>query len=959
MLFLLSAVLALTLNGQSTTGSILGDVTDASGARMPGATVRLINEGTGATREALSNEVGAYRFDALQPVEYTVSVEFAGFTTVTRKNIKVPVATQVKVDFALQVATTSETITVNEQVPVVETTENAIKTLVDNQRIENLPLKSRDFMSLALLAPGVVMDQTVANNASTGLPPISFGGVSSRYKSIWFEGVDFNDEVTGGGSQVSQPTRTTIAQEAIQEFQVMANSYSAEFGRSASGVINIVTKSGTNDFHGNAFYFLRDDKFAKQNYFGSLPYRSQQYGATLGGPVIKDKVHFFGSLEGRKQHSSIAVLIPPQLVNFAKNLGYDTTSSAKLPIVARNYFGKLSYTINPKHTFTATYLRDFRDAPGTNVGGSVAADSGWDDFRHSYFLLGNLTSLLGSNLVNELRVNRSDQYLIRVPPYESPTGKNGCASALGCPGKVTLRFPSVTLGADGMQGRHQINKILSDSMSFHVRNHSLKWGFSMDLVPAYSVLNGNTQGTYQFASDVPVNPNDPSTLPFQYTQGLDLRNPPPLKIGGFGYSALRRDTSIYDWFINDSWRVRSNFTLNIGFRYDLYLYKGDLNGLTPPKDIPPEVFWVNLVQGRYFGQNFKPVPVDYNAPGPRFGFSWDPTKDGKTVIRGGWGIYRYHFFMSTLRSIVAGYPGFINTNFGNNTRLTGIPNNFFPNRPPRSALSEQGSTSFNIPTVEVKGARLPYTQQYTLGFSREIARNLGVSADYSYLFGLHFPMQRNVNARLCPTCGFPLIASGTQMSVYDGSDILQIHNVQFRIEKKFSNKLGFLASYVWGRGNSYGGGGLSSSAAPSNNYDLKADWGPIDNDVHHRITGNVMYEIPFGIQLGGFVQFNSAPPYNITTGLDDNRDLVVNDRPAGTKYNAGRADRFFNLDVRISKKFNFNEKSHMEVMWEMFNTFNTVNFFSNYVGNMRAANFGKPGGAFDPFQGQLGLRFTF
>src|SRR5215467_4447318 len=260
---LLSLALASTLYAQSTTGSILGDVTDSSGARLPGATVRLVNEGTGAARDVLTNEVGSYRFDALQPVEYTVTVEFQGFATATRKNIKVPVASQVKADFSLQVASSAETVLVNETAPVVETTESAVKTLVDNQRIENLPLKSRDFMSLALLAPGVVMDQTVANNASTGLPPISFGGVSSRYKSIWFEGVDFNDEVTGGGSQVSQPTRTTIAQEAIQEFQVMANSYSAEFGRSASGVINIVTKSGTNNFHGNGFYFLRDDAFAK------------------------------------------------------------------------------------------------------------------------------------------------------------------------------------------------------------------------------------------------------------------------------------------------------------------------------------------------------------------------------------------------------------------------------------------------------------------------------------------------------------------------------------------------------------------------------------------------------------------------------------------------------------------------------------------------------------------------
>jgi len=955
----LSLALATISLSQSTTGSILGEVTDSSGARLPGATVKLLNEGTGATRETLTNEIGAYRFDALQPVEYTITVEFQGFAAATRKNIKVPVATQVKLDFSLQIATAAESVLVSEMAPLVETTESSIKTLVDNTRIENLPLKSREFMNLALLAPGVVMDQTVANNASTGLPPISFGGVSSRYKSIFFEGVDFNDEVTGGGSQVSQPTRTTIAQEAIQEFQVMANSYSAEFGRSASGVINIVTKSGTNNFHGNTFYFLRDDKFAKQNYFGSLPYRSQQFGATVGGPVVKDKIHFFGSVEGRTQHSSIAVLIPQNLVAFAQSLGYDTTATAKLPITAQNYFGKVSYTINSKHTFAATYLRDHREAPGTNVGGNVAADSGWDDFRHSYFLLGTLTSLLGPNLVNELRVNRSDQYLLRVPPYESPYGKNGCTNQLGCGGKPTLVFPSISFGVDGMQGRNQKNKILSDTMSYHVRAHSLKWGGGINLVPAYSVLNGNDQGTYTFASDLPVNPNDPSTLPFQYTQGVDLRYPSPVTLGGFSYAGLRRDTSVYDFFVNDSWQMKPNFTLNIGLRYDLYLLKGDLDGQTPPSDISPEAFWVALTQGKYYAQNFKPVPEDKKTFGPRLGLSWDPFRDGKTVVRAGWGIYRYHHFMSTLRSTVASYPGFISTQFANNSRLTNIPNNYFPARPPLSALSESGSTSFSIPTVDVNGARLPYTQQYTLGFTREVVKDLGISADYTYLFGLHFPMTRNVNARLCTTCGFPLIASGTRLNVYDGSNIMEIHNLQLRVEKRLTKKLGFLASYVWGDGKAFGGGGLSNAATPTDNYNLKNDWGPIDNDVRHRVTGNALYDLPYGIRFGGFVQFNSAPPYNITTGNDDNRDAVVNDRQPGVQYNSGRGDSFFNTDIRVSKKFAFSERTNLEVMWEMFNMFNTVNFFSNYSGNMRSTTFGKPNGAFDPFQGQLGIRLTF
>ena len=180
-----------------------------------------------------------------------------------------------------------------------------------------------------------------------------------------------------------------------------------------------------------------------------------------------------------------------------------------------------------------------------------------------------------------------------------------------------------------------------------------------------------------------------------------------------------------------------------------------------------------------------------------------------------------------------------------------------------------------------------------------------------------------------------------------------------RLEKKFSKTLGFLASYVWGNGKAYGGGGLSNAATPSDNYNLQSDWGPIDNDVRHRITGNVLYSMPFGFQLGGFVQFNSAPPYNIATGLDDNRDAVTNDRPVGVGYNAGRGDRFFNTDIRVSKKFAFSENTHAEVMWEMFNMFNTVNFFSNYIGNQRSLTFGKPTGALDPFQGQLGVRFTF
>jgi len=947
VLVVLISLLPITSYAQSASGAILGDIVDTTGGRLPAATVKVVSQQTGLAREMISSEVGSYRFNALPPAVYTVTVEFPGFKTVSIQNVTVNVASEVKLDFKLQVATAGETVTVSEEAVLVQTTENAVKTIIDNQKIEDLPLKSRDFLDLTLLSPGVVSDQGSARSAQSD--SISFGGMSEAYKSIWLEGVDFNDEITRGGSARSAATRAAIGQEAIQEFQVMANSYSAEFGRSASGAINVVTKSGGNIVHGSAFYFRRDDAFEKPNYFlrsvEKPPFEIQQFGGTIGGPIKKDRTHYFFSYERRMADRSANVTIPAAIKSFVEGLGYDTRTV--VPIVSRvnNYLGKLNYTINATHSLTATYLFDKQLLNGQNVGAGTAGDNGADDDRSSWMVVGNLTSLFGQNKVNELRLSAGNQQLYRNYPR-------------GFPIKPAIIFPTVSFGSSSgtPQWRFQKNYILTDTFSQHVTGwgqHDLKYGFEAQRIPSQSGNNtGPTQGQFTFLNDAPVVAGNAASLPYLYRAGIDIRGlahpcnlPEPCKEFGHFFRAIQ----IYSTFVNDTFRVRPNFTLNLGVRYDLRRLRQDLNGAPFPENVDEFQFWARMVNGDLRGKNIKPLPTDKTNISPRFGFSFDPLNNGKTVVRGGYGFYYDTIATTDLRTTVAGYPGLFWIQIANDSRLTNRPNDFFPNIPNPSTLPEEGSTTFNLPSRTTKH---PYTQQATVGVQQQIATNFAFTADYVHMFGLRFPRTRNVNARMGGATGpFPLIASGTRMILADYGNIIKINQMQLRLERRFTKGLGFLFGYTLGSANSWAG-------TPVDKYNMNADWGPTSNDVRHRIVSNVTYAMPFGVQMGGILTFNTAPPYNVTLGRDVNGDGDNNERPDNMGFNGAREDSYTTFDLRASKRIRIREKATVEVLWEMYNLFNTVNFGS-YVGNQRSAIFGQPQLAFDPFQAQFGLKFSF
>ena len=971
-LLLTATVFLTTLQvglAQSTAGSILGDASDSSGASLPGAAVRATNERTGAVRETLTNESGSFRLSGLAPDRYTVTVELTGFRAVTRPGVILAVAGEVKVDFELEVGQVTESITVTQVPSMVQTTESTIRTVVDNQHVDELPLRNRDFMDLMLLAPGVTLDQSSIRRDTTD--SVSFFGMGEQYKSIWLEGVDFNDEVTTGGTNISPSTRTRIGQEAIQEFQVMSTGYSAEFGRTATGAVNVVIKSGGNDIHGSGFYFLRDDSFDKPPFavrngvatpISDPPERrKQQFGGTIGGPFLRDRAFFFGSFERQAQDKSTQVSIPDDVESFvsALNLGYDTGRVVPQNREEINAVGKFSFNLDPSNTLQLTYLYDDNDEFNKDVNSSIAADGGFDDLSSSYFASANLTSVIGTGIVNELRLNRSIQRLFRGAP-------GGSTKFL-----PTLVFPSVEIGTSGSvpQGRIQNNWVVATTMSHQFGGHGLKWGAEMNDVEALVDSNNGFNGSYLFTCEEIT--CEEFGKPVRYTASFNLRFARG-ETADPTIASMSRDLDMYAFFVNDTWRVRPNFTLNMGLRYDLRVFEGDIGG-PDPFDQPgfsrdhPEDVWLGVALGQAGGlgvRAWRPAPNDTLDLSPRFGFSWDLLGTGKAVVRASYGIFHDRIDTITLRGTVFGYNGLI-------TESVQVSNpGFFPTIPNASQLPALAS---GRPSVPSPTGNTPYMQQSNGGFQYAITPDMAFSADFTHMLGLKFGMSRNVNAplplgqtggeRVCPF-GRKLRSAGApeclrmRLSLDQGNRI-HINTLSLRLERRVTGRFGFFAGYTIGDAKQFSGANFGP-AQPVDAADKfnELDFGPLENDVRHRVTANVLYTLPYEFAVSSILTANSAPPYDHTTGTDDNLDFIRNDRPAGVAYNALRGDPYFQMDLRLSKKLSFGDIRKVEILWEMFNVFNIRNL-SNFNGNERSSTFQRARAALPPFQAQLGLKFAF
>ncbi len=911
-------------SAQSTNATIDGSIRDAQGGVLPGASVTVINESTGLTRSVTTGDRGSYRVSELPPGRYTLRVEMPAFASVERRDLVLPLGGNLTLNLDLKLAALQESVTVRGQSPLIETSQKSLETNISPAEVDDLPVKGRQFVDLALLAPGVTVDTASANSATDS---ISFGGFNEQFKSLWLEGVDINDEVTGGGTGLSNASRHTFSQESVQEFQIVANQYSVEFGRSGSGVINILTKSGSNRLSGRGYYFLRDDAFDKPNAFttGKVPFRQQQFGGTLAGPIARDRVHYFASYERQIYDDVVTVNIPA----FVLPIISDPRTEVPRPLRQHNVFGKLTATMSSRHYLSATGMYGSQDRQAQDLGGNIAGDGGFNEKAHDVYVAGAITSVFTSTFTNQLRVAYSDAVKDRFPS--------------GRPGPRVI-FPSISFGqaTNFPQTREQLNYIVMDTINFHREGrggtHDVKGGFEVNISRGPRTINTAFNGEFLFTQDALPVPGVASTFPARYRTAT-------------GTGALDRDVDMYAFFVEDTWRVRPGVTISAGLRYDRQFHRGDLEGEAVPTDIPPAQFWVRFVDGDLAGRNWSAYPNDKNNVGPRVGFAWDPQQDGRMVVRGGYGVFFDQIWTNDTGNVVQNYPNVFTRQLANDARVTGISNTFFPATPPLSLLSATGSTAVQVPNPD---AESPSTQQSSIGIQRQIGGQTAVSADYIHVLGLHFRRAYNANARR-PDGTFPLLSSGTVVTVGDYGNRIKSDQLQLKIERRMANNLSLRTSYTYMKVFQF-----LETAVDKANRD--ADWGPAPNDTRHRFVVSSVYRLPFDIQLGTIITAMSAPPYNIITGVDSNGDRDINERPLenGTMIPpfSARGDRYFAIDLRTSRSFRFGSARRIEVLWEMFNLTNSDNY-GGFDGNMRSTFFGKPRFALPPFQGQLGVRLDF
>lgn len=861
---------------QSNAADLQGVVRDQSGAVVSGATVTARNVGTNTSKTTTTNDDGDYLIVNLVPGDYEVTVEAANFKKSVLPDVKLTVGQRADLDIALEVGQVSEVVTVSgASAELVETSKTAIATTVDLQRIENLPINERNYLAFALTTSTVGRDngRPIGPAPTTGL---NFGGQRGRSNLVQVDGADNTDNSVNA-------SRSTVSQEAVQEFQVVTNSFAPEFGRSSGGIVNVVTKSGTNDFHGNVFGFLRDKSFQARNPFAPIAkpdFRRTQYGVTLGGPMDRDRTFFFFAFEQRRRDesgfftsdvarglgSSISIpitalgtqtfrnLTPAQVsyissllgtgnaaaIGAAVNYAYLASSGGTtgltgtnpllsaggaitagqvigsrflltgapvpvgttgtnglpiafrplndlqriFPIVERTTFNsiRIDHLITKNHLFT---LRGGYN-PSRITGIQVESQNqslGQNDFSRTGIsnlidstVVASLTSTLGGSKVNEARFNFGER-------RATFTSQNKEAVAFNITGTAFIGrelFSPVV--------RTETRYEWTDNFSVIAGNHSFKFGGDIAFVRIPSaVFELNFAGLFNFgefsartlAPTLPTAPNGQTPPNFTAVQSYGL-GIPSVYVQGFGNPVSKLKNQPMAFFAQDSWKIRPNLTLNYGVRYDYELtetippaaqFRDPLSGITLSQaDLLAAQDAMGVQQG---------FPRDKNNWAPRLAVAWDPQNNGKTVIRGAFGLFYDHPLLAiafnsdiadaaqqqqaTLTFNSPAPTTFLNAAqiFQGTVRVCNfvgaIPGVNCTPGAASSAEYQLGRQRFNDQTFPGFGTILPfvlfpdknfeyaYANQGNFSVERQLSKDMSLSANYIFVGAHHLPHPRDIN----------------------------------------------------------------------------------------------------------------------------------------------------------------------------------------------------------------------
>ncbi|MGH9838770.1 MAG: TonB-dependent receptor [Blastocatellia bacterium] len=978
---------------QPGSATLSGRVTDPAGAVITGAKVTATQKATGAERSTVTTNEGLYALTNLSPGEYEVRIEARNFARSLSRRIELNVGQQAVFDGTLQASGPTETITLDDRFdyPLVNTSSAIVDGVIRDREVERLPLNGRNYLELALLIPGNVPAPNF-DPTKTGSIIISSAGQLGRGGNITIDGTDNNDDAVGG-------PLLNISQDAVQEFQIATNRYSAELGRSASSVINVVTKSGTNDLHGSFSFFERDRQLQglpatydrASNINGQKPpFDRQQYSATLGGPLKKERAWWFGAFEYRNQDGAV---LTGQRDVAARQI---RRGFAPAPLDDLLGLAKGDWKASDDDNVSFRYaIERLKSTDATKLDRAIGSASQRQQLQnHHQAFLTNWTRVLTPAAVNS--------FSFSVNNFKNTTDPISTGPQLTFPSiqdGVSFRVPQAT----------KLNRLqFSDALSLVRGAHTLKFGGDFQRVDSLFDLGVFQQGRIEFVQDFAqadfngdscIDDND---LLFAVT----LRSSKPAQ------SLLLADTdnNHLALFAQDDWRASRNLTLNLGLRYEL------------DTDVNNNGWYANrnpLVQSFYRGERNR----DANNFAPRIGFNW-ATNGGKMSVHGGYGIY-YDRITLEIASLERGLDGralAIEVRAGNAlSDPTGSPifidpatGRFRPGAPtfsnPFTGFILPGAGASGINIID-NNLRNPMVQQFNLGIQRELARDFVVRADYLHNFGTRFIIGRTIGVVNNPVVGGPDRVVNLESSVktkYDG--------LLLSLEKRFANRYQFRASYTLSKAFNYANDDqIPFSNGPVNPNNVQLEYGPTPNDRRHYLTFSGAVELPYGFQFAPIVSLASGVPMDILlpdassripalqrnaggrlfkTGAELNSFLTQLNAAGGVngqrlplvRDNARFNDRFSSFDLRLSKVFKFGEKARLEPIVEVFNLLNVTNIlgvsnvnysgFSNVLtrdssnpadpGFLRSSGFGNPvttaGGVFGsggPRAFQLAAKLSF